>query len=151
MRRRLYPIGEPICRKTECQIGYRPENLAFMAIGALLGVKILRRNAEHVVTLNANTMKHRLHRRRRFVFRGMRLGFGGFGCHKQILAYRRASQHPCCECASGMRHPGPRGPHLNGRSRSHAKPPPASRLPPETLLECRVLIPPVKAGRARTK
>ena len=32
--------------------------LAFMAIGALLGVKILRRNAEHVVTLDANTMKH---------------------------------------------------------------------------------------------
>jgi hypothetical protein len=31
------------------------------------------------------------------------------------------------------------------------KPPPASRLPPEALLECQVLISPVKAGRARTE
>jgi hypothetical protein len=48
----------------ECQMRYSPENLAFMAIGALLGVKILRRNAEHIVTLDANTMEHRLSRRR---------------------------------------------------------------------------------------
>jgi hypothetical protein len=33
-----------------------PVLLAFVAGGALLGVKILRRNAKHVVTLNANTM-----------------------------------------------------------------------------------------------
>jgi hypothetical protein len=50
------------------QIGYSAESLALMAIGALLGVKILRRNGEHVVTLNANTMKHRLSRRWRVVF-----------------------------------------------------------------------------------
>jgi len=77
-----------------------------MATGALLGVKILRRNAEHVVTLDAHTMKHGLPRRRRFVFRGMGLGLRGFVCHKGILAYRRASQHPCCACAPGSRHPG---------------------------------------------
>jgi hypothetical protein len=64
-----------------------------MATGALLCVKILRRNAEHVVTLNANTMKNGLPRRRSFVFRG--IGLGGFGCHAQILAYRRPSQHSC--------------------------------------------------------
>src|ERR1700733_7279224 len=122
-----------------------------MAVGALLGVKILRRNAEHVVTLDANTMKHRFPRRRRFVFRGMGLGLSGFVCHKQILAYRWVPQHLCCVCASGIRHPGRMAPHLNGRSRSHSKPPSASRLPPETLLECLVLIPPVKAGRARTE
>jgi len=70
----LYPIVRPNCMRMECQIGYSRENLTFMATGALLGVKILRRNAEHVVTLDANTMKHRLPRRRRFVFWGMRLG-----------------------------------------------------------------------------
>jgi hypothetical protein len=82
----LYPIAGPICRGMECHIGYSRKVLAFMAIGALLGVKILRRNAEHVVTLDANTMKHWLPRRRGFVFRGMGLGLRGFGCHKQILA-----------------------------------------------------------------
>lgn len=52
-----------------------------MATGALLGVKILRRNPEHVVTLDANTMKDRLPRRRRFVFRVMGLWCYGFVCH----------------------------------------------------------------------
>jgi hypothetical protein len=60
-----------------------------MAIRALLRVKILRRNAEHIVTLNANTMQHRLPRRRRIVFRGMGLGLSGFGCHTQMLAHWR--------------------------------------------------------------
>ena len=95
-----------MCRKMEYQFGYKEEKLAFMAIRALLGVKILRRNAEHVVTLDANTMKDWLPRRRRFVFRGMGLGLRGFGCHERILAYPRASRHPCCACASGLRHPG---------------------------------------------
>src|SRR5579864_5463358 len=108
MRRRLYPIVGRICRRTERQIGSSREILAFMTIGALLGVKILRRNAEHVVTLDANTMKHRLPGSRRFVFRGMGLGLRGFGCHKQILAYLRASQHLSRECALGLRHPGRR-------------------------------------------
>ena len=65
----------------ERQIGYQPEPLAFMAIGTLLGVKILRRNAEHVVTLNANTMKYGLPRCGRIVFGGVVLGLSGFGCH----------------------------------------------------------------------
>src|SRR5580692_1372124 len=135
----------------ECQLGYSAEILAFMATWALLGVKIFRRNAEHVVTLNANTMKHRLPRSRRFVFWGMRLGLIGFGCHKQILAYRRASQHPCCWCASGQRHP-PRRDAASQLTQSESlKAPSASRLPPETLLQCQVLIPPVKAGRTRIK
>jgi hypothetical protein len=111
-----------MCRRMECQIGYKEEKLAFMAIGALLGVKILRRNAEHVVTLNANTMKHRLPRRRRFVFRSMSLSLGlsGVGCHNQILAYRRLSRHLCYACAWALRHPDQREPHLKGRSRSHS-------------------------------
>jgi len=89
-----------MCRRLEYQIGNRRDELAFMATGALFGVKILRRNAEHVVTLNANTMKNGLPRRRSFVFRGMGLGLGlsGFGCHKQILAYWRPSQHICRAC-----------------------------------------------------
>jgi hypothetical protein len=58
-----------------------PAKLFFTAVAALLGVKILRRNAEHVVTLNANTMKRRLPRRRGFVFRGMGLRLSGFVCH----------------------------------------------------------------------
>lgn len=56
----MYMIGRTMCRRLECQIGYSPKKLAFMAIGALLGVKILRRNTEHVVTLNANAMENRL-------------------------------------------------------------------------------------------
>jgi len=52
-----------------------------MAAGALFGVKILRRNAEHIVTLDANTMKHRLPGRRRFVFRGVGLRRSGFSSH----------------------------------------------------------------------
>src|SRR5216683_1408671 len=135
----------------ECQLGSSAEILAFMAIGALLGVKIFRRNAEHVVTLDANTMKHRLPRSRRFVFWGIRLGLIGFGYHKQILAYRRASQHPCCGCASRPRHPGRRDAASQLAQSRLSKPPSAIRVPPETLLQCHVLIPPVKAGRARIK
>ena len=101
----MYPIVRPNCRRMECQIGYSRENLTFMATGALLGVKILRRNAEHVVTLDANTMKHRLPWRGGFVFRRVGLGLRGFGSHDRILTYRRASPHPLSECASGMRHP----------------------------------------------
>ena len=52
-----------------------------MAIGTLLGVKIVTRNAKHVVTLNANTMKYRLSRCRSFVFCSMGLGLRGFACH----------------------------------------------------------------------
>lgn len=70
-----------------------------MAGGALLGVKILRRNAEHIVTLDAHAMKNRLSRRGRLVARSMRLrrslgpGFGGFSCHSESLAHRQESQH----------------------------------------------------------
>ena len=92
----MYPIGEAICRSMGCLIGYRAAQLAFVAVGALLGVKIFRRNAEHIVTLNANTMEHGLPRRRRFVFRGVGLWLSGFVCHGQILTYWRAWQHPCC-------------------------------------------------------
>ena len=60
----------------ECKSDTRRKSLALMAIGALLGVKIFRRNAEHVVTLDANTMKNWLPRRRSFVFRGMGLRLG---------------------------------------------------------------------------
>jgi hypothetical protein len=76
-----------MCRRMEYQIGNNPQRLAFMATGTLFGVKILRRDAEHVVTLNANTMKNGLPRRRSFVFGGMGLGLSGFVCHMQILAY----------------------------------------------------------------
>src|SRR5579872_4702602 len=67
--------------------------LALMAGGALLGVKILRRDAEHVVTLNANTMKNGLPGRRSMVLRVVRLRLRRIGWHIQILAYRRAPQH----------------------------------------------------------
>ena len=69
-------------RKAEQRLG----NLPFMATGALFRVKILRRNAEHVVTLSANTMENRLPWCRGFVFRGMGLGLSGFVGHTGILA-----------------------------------------------------------------
>jgi hypothetical protein len=64
------------------QARMRAVSSALMAIGALLGVKIFRRDAKHVVTLNANTVKHRFSRRRSFMFRGVRSGLSGFICHK---------------------------------------------------------------------
>ena len=48
-----------------------------MAIGALFGVKIFRRNAEHIVTLDAHPMEHRLPRRRSLVFWGVSLRWVG--------------------------------------------------------------------------
>lgn len=88
MRRRLYPIGGRNCRKMRIQDRKQLEKkLSLMATGTLLGVKILRRYAEHVVTLDAHTVKHRLPGRRGFMFRVMRLGLSGFVCHRQILAY----------------------------------------------------------------
>jgi hypothetical protein len=137
-----------MCRRAEYQIGYKWRKLALMAIGALLGVKILRRNAEHVVTLNANTMKNGLPRRRRFVFRGVGLGLSGFGCHTEILAYWRASQHFCvCSVPAASWSKGT----ASYGTQSEPIKPLAVRLPPETLLECQFLIPPVKSGRARTE
>ena len=64
-----------------------------MAIGALFGVKLLRRNAEHIVTLDANTMENRLSWRRSFQFRSMRLRRGSFISHEEILAQQRETQH----------------------------------------------------------
>ena len=118
-----------------------------MAGGALLGVKILRRNAEHVVTLDAHTVKDRLPGRRGFVFGGVGLGLRGFGCHKQILAYRRALQYQVYahKRAAGI----PDGRIVHPNPTSERGTPPAVRLPPETLLEYQVLFPPVVAGRMR--
>jgi hypothetical protein len=126
-------------------------SLAFVAIGALLGVKILRRNAEHVVTLNANTMKNRLPGSRRLVFRGVGLRLNRFVCHERILAQGRAPKHPCRARAFGLRHPAPLRPHPRQSQSEPCHPPPGIRVPPETLLEYQVLIPPVQAGRTRTR
>ena len=57
-----------------------------MTVGTLLGVKIPRRYAEHVVTLNAHTVKDGLTRRRRLMLGIVGLGRSGLVCHKQILA-----------------------------------------------------------------
>lgn len=61
-------------------------NLALMAVGALLGVIIFGRHAEHVVTLGTNAVQDRLPRRRSFLFWGMSLCLGRFRIHDQILA-----------------------------------------------------------------
>ena len=66
-------------------------NLAFMAVGALLGVKIFGWHAEHVVTLYTNTVKSRLSRRRSFLLWNMRLWLGRFRTHNGILAQRCAT------------------------------------------------------------
>ncbi len=52
-----------------------------MAIWALLRFKILRRNAEHIVTLDANAMKNWLPRCRSLMFRGMSLRLVWLGRH----------------------------------------------------------------------
>ena len=140
-------------------IGYAQDVLAFVTTGALLGVKIFRRNAEHVVTLDAHAMKHRLSRRRRFVLRvvrlvrlrrGLRSRLGGFGRHTQILAYRLAVPHLSKMCALGARHPQKMERHLIwlSRSRSKRRGPVVYRL---KLVRMPSFNPPVKAGRARTE
>src|SRR5882762_3520520 len=68
--------------------------LPFMAVGALLGVKIFGCHAEHVVTLYANTVKSRLSRRRSFLLWSMRLWLGRFRAHSGILAQRCAIRNP---------------------------------------------------------
>ena len=74
MRRRLYLIGGRKLQEDGVSNRIQAEGLALVAIGALLGVKILRRNAEHVVTLNANTMKNRLPWRRSIRVSGREFG-----------------------------------------------------------------------------
>jgi hypothetical protein len=64
-----------------------------MAIGALFCVKILRCNAKHVVTLNANAMENRLPRRRSVMFRGVFLRLARLDRHAQILAQHSKTQH----------------------------------------------------------
>ena len=58
------------------------ENLTLMAVGALLGIKIFRRNAKHVVTLDAHPMEHCLPRRRSLVLRGVSLCLGWLCSHE---------------------------------------------------------------------
>jgi hypothetical protein len=123
--------------------------LAFVAVGALLGVKILRRNAKHIVTLNANTMKNRLSRRRRFVFCAVCLRLRWFGCHNQILAYRRHRSIHAVRALHASGIPGGGSRIFEGRKRSQLTVvrPFVRRL--KTLLEYQALIAPVPAGRTR--
>lgn len=62
------------------------EDLTFAAIGALFGFKIFRQNAEHIVTLCANTVEYWLSRRRSFLLRDMHLRLVRLGSHERILA-----------------------------------------------------------------
>jgi hypothetical protein len=121
-----------------------------MATGALFRVKILRRDAEHVVTLNANTMENRLPWCGGFVFRGMGLGLSGFVGHTRILAQWRATQHARSSFrASGYGIP------VKGRriltAAVGAFKAAVARLPHGTLLECPILKLPVESGRARAE
>ena len=83
--------------------GLDSEDLALMTIRALFGVKIFRRNAKHVVTLDANAMDERLSWRRSLMFWGMSLRLVRFCRHKEILAQQQATQHYGC----GLRAPSP--------------------------------------------
>src|SRR5882762_4710689 len=89
----------------------RIANLAFMAVGALLGVKIFGCHAKHVVTLYANTVKCRLSRRRSFLLGSMRLWLGRFRAHGGILAQWCAIGNPGCALRMS-RHPGWIAAHL---------------------------------------
>lgn len=80
--------------------GQRPEILAdagaeinsfagstLVAIGALLGVKTVGRDAEHVIALNTDAMDHARGVARGFIFRGVRRR-GGMLAHKGNLSTR---------------------------------------------------------------
>lgn len=101
----------------QSRVAVNVETLAFVAGGALLGVEIFRRNAEHVVTLNAYAMENGLSRRRRLVFGVVGLGLSGFVCHKRILSHPRASPNRRgLPRAGGIQTVAKE--HLMGRSRS---------------------------------
>jgi len=75
---------------------------AFVAIGALLCVVVLRRHPEHVVTLNANSVKKGLFRVHGFVF-GLVRRLGRLAAHVWILARGRV-----IACAAFRQSPCPR-------------------------------------------
>ncbi len=70
---------------------------AFMAIGALLGFVVVRRDAEHVVALDADAVDNRLGRVLGLAFRLLRLA------HKVILTYRGNLDSQACSTAAGAR------------------------------------------------
>jgi hypothetical protein len=118
-----------------------------MTIRALLGVKIFRRNAKHIVTLDAHAMEHWLPRCRSFMLRGLSLRFSRFGSHEQILAQNvhLNTFATACDRAGGIqaRHQG-----ILRAAAGAGKSPPLARLLPETLLECDILTLPVEIVRA---
>ena len=119
------------------------ERLAFMTIGALFGVKIFRRNPEHIVTLDAHPMEHRLPRRRRLVFWGMSLLLGRLCSHVQILAQLFASQQ-ILVCLRRWHGGIPaRAWRILWAAVGAVKPSPVARSVSDTLLECRFLTSPV--------
>lgn len=56
-----------------------------MAIGTLLGIKTVGRDAEHVIALNTDAMDHARAVARGLIFRSVRRG-GGMFAHGGILA-----------------------------------------------------------------
>ena len=67
--------------------------LAFVTGGALLCIKPIRRDAKHVVALDANTVENRAYNRRRrtgsFRIQKVSLGGGGFDRHELIVTHGR--------------------------------------------------------------
>ena len=81
-----------------------------MAVWALLGVKIIRCNTKHLVTLNANTVDGWLSQRWGFQLGCMRLG--RVGTHAEIVAQHRATLNPRALGCVGEQHPGQSDEHL---------------------------------------
>ena len=67
-----------MCRLEECAGGRLP----LMTIGALFSVEVLRRDAEHVVALNADAMQHWLSGRRNVMLRRLGRISGLLGSHR---------------------------------------------------------------------
>jgi hypothetical protein len=70
--------------------------LTFMAVGALLRVKMFWCHPKHVITLNAHAVQDRLALGRSLMLRRMALLAVRFLGHNEILAQERLSQNPGC-------------------------------------------------------
>jgi hypothetical protein len=86
VRGRVTPCLLPLCLLASFPRLEFEAGLTFVAVGALLRVKIFWCHPKHVITLNAHAVQDRLSFRRGFMLRRMTLLAVRFWAHSEILA-----------------------------------------------------------------
>ena len=90
VRGRVSPCLLPLCLLASLpELELAGGELTFMAVGALLCVKVFWCHPKHVITLNAHAVQDRLALGRRLMLRRMSLLAGRFWVHSEILAQER--------------------------------------------------------------